>query len=85
MLDRDVSGKYELLESCPGAMGSLHKRVSGGDGSPLFFFLDPGATTKGCAALAGHPAPIEGCAATDLPRSRAISQQPRRIRLRDVV
>ena len=34
-LDRDVSGRYELLESCPAAMGSLHKRVEGGDGLDL--------------------------------------------------
>ena len=46
-LDRDVSGTYELLDACPGAMGSLHKRVSGGDGKPLFFFLDPSRTGKG--------------------------------------
>ena len=46
-LDGDVSGEYELLDQqYGGAMGSLHKRVSGGDGKPMFFFLDPSRTGK---------------------------------------
>ena len=41
--DVDPSGEYALLEHCGGALGSLHKRVSG-DGPPLYFFLDPSRT-----------------------------------------
>ena len=48
-LDADVSGEYELLDNCGGAMNSLHKRVSGGDGKPLYLFLDPSRTGKGNA------------------------------------
>jgi hypothetical protein len=43
-LDGDISGEYELLPSCGGPCNSLHKRVSGGDGKPLYFFLDPSRT-----------------------------------------
>ena len=53
-LDVDVSGEYELLEKCGGALNSLHKRVGGGGGGGgggaeerLFLFLDP--TRKGDA------------------------------------
>ena len=45
-LDGDVSGEYELLEQCGSAMGSLHKRVKGGDGKECYLFLDPSRTGK---------------------------------------
>jgi len=39
--DTDVSGTYELLPKCFGALGSLHKRKGTGGERPLYFFLDP--------------------------------------------
>lgn len=44
LLDRDISGLYELLPKCGMAMGSLHKRVDHSDDqqhAQLYFFLDP--------------------------------------------
>ena len=56
--DTDVSGTYELLPKCFGALGSLHKRTAT-DGTaerrPLYFFLDPksvGPAEKDCFVFA---------------------------------
>ena len=57
--DTDVSGTYELLPKCFGALGSLHKRTATTDGTaeqrPLYFFLDPksvGPAKKDCFVFA---------------------------------
>ena len=57
--DADVSGTYELLPKCFGALGSLHKRTATADGTaeqrPLYFFLDPksvGPAKKDCFVFA---------------------------------
>ena len=39
-LDADVSGTYEALPQCSAALGSLHARTAGGDGQPMYFFLE---------------------------------------------
>jgi hypothetical protein len=43
-LGLDISGDYIWLPDCGTASASLHKRVSGHDSLPLFFFLDPKRT-----------------------------------------
>lgn len=43
-LELDISGDYKWLPDCGTASAGLHKRVSGHDSLPLFFFLDPERT-----------------------------------------
>jgi hypothetical protein len=56
--DTDVSGTYELLPKCFGALGSLHKRTATegtAERRPLYFFLDPksvGPAQKDCFVFA---------------------------------
>ncbi|KAF9038468.1 hypothetical protein BJ165DRAFT_1352302 [Panaeolus papilionaceus] len=46
-LERDISGKYVLLDKCGTANGALHKRLEGDENSklpPLFMLFDPHRT-----------------------------------------
>ena len=43
-LELDISGDYKWLPDCGTASGGLHRRVSGRDSLPVFFFLDPERT-----------------------------------------
>ncbi|KAI9877173.1 MAG: hypothetical protein M1830_004631 [Pleopsidium flavum] len=43
-LDLNISGDYKWLPDCGTASCGLHKKLSGDDTSPIFFFLDPDRT-----------------------------------------
>jgi hypothetical protein len=49
-LDKDISGRYRLLDKCGTANNALHQRIedeateAGHDGRPLYLFLDPTRT-----------------------------------------
>ena len=48
LLDRDVSGTYQLHDKCDAAQSSLHKRLGGGNnGRDMYFFLDPRRNQRG--------------------------------------
>ncbi len=43
-LGLDISGDYKWLPDCGTASCGLHKKISGNETSPIFFFLDPDRT-----------------------------------------